>query len=131
MGDEPLQALLKDPPVAYAVSNRGVLILARVVDWDGNLLTQAACTGISYVVYDESDNDTPVGSDTLTVSAVVFNTAQTGGNWPYSDGYNFKWMMPATLVPTKGHLYRVEITVDPVSGEDFNIGGSGMRISAK
>jgi hypothetical protein len=93
--------------------------LARVEDWDGNLLTQAACTGISYKIIDRDNNNAVTASGSLTVATVVFDAAQTGGNWPYSDGYNFKAMIAATAFPTGGHRYVAEVIVDPVSGEDF------------
>lgn len=100
----------------------GALLLARVEDWDGNLLDQAACTGISYKVIDLDNNDEVTGSDDLVVATVVFDSAQSGGNWPYSDGYNFKWMCPATCFPTGGHRYVAEVICNPASGEDFPIG---------
>ena len=123
---------LKHPTIHQAVEDCGALLLARCVDWDGNLLTKAAVTAITYKVYDLSTTPPSlVGSDSLDKTTVIFDSEQTGGNWPYDDGYNFKWMMPATLLPNGGRYYQVEIYVDPASGEDFLLPAEGWKIRVK
>lgn len=107
------------PQIWHVWEDSGALLLARVEDWDGNLLTQAAVTAITYKVIDRDNNDEVVISGSLVKGTVVFDTEQEGGNWPYSDGYNFKWMCPATAFLTGGHRYVAEVMVDPASGEDF------------
>jgi len=107
------------PQIWHIWEDSGVLLLARVQDWDGNLLTQDACTGIAYKVFDVDDNNAVTGSGTLTIGTVVFDTEQSGGNWPHSDGYNFKTMMAATAFPTGGHRYVAEIIITPTSGQPF------------
>lgn len=112
----------KNPQIWEALEDAGVVLLARVEDHDGNLLTQAATTSIAWEVFDTSDNDASVDSGSLTVADVIFDTAQSGGNWPYTDGYTFRWDMPATNLPNGGRRYVVEIMATPASGEVFPIG---------
>lgn len=113
---------LKDPQIWHVMEDTGVLLLARVEDWDGNLLAQAGVTTITWSVFDTSDNNALVATNTIAAADVIFDTAESGGNWPYTDGYTFKWNMPATNLPNGGRVYVVEIMVDPVSGENFMIG---------
>lgn len=112
---------LRDPQPWEAMEDTGVLLLARVVDWDGNLLTQANTTSVTVTCYDK--NSTPPDKLELTatpaVADVIFDTEQSGGNWPYDDGYTFKYPMPATALPTGGHGYVVEVMITPASGEVF------------
>lgn len=111
----------ESPQIWHIWEDGGALLLARVEDWDGNLLTQVACTGIAYKVFNVDNNNAVTGSGSLVVATVVFDTEQSGGNWPHADGYNFKAMFAATCFPTGGHRYVAEVIVDPVSGEDFAI----------
>lgn len=106
------------PQTWHVYEDAGALLLARVLDWDGNLLTQAAVTSITYKCFDLTTG-AETGTGTLNKATVIYDTAQTGGNWPYTDGYNFRHMLAATCLPTGGHSYRVEVKITPASGEAF------------
>jgi len=98
--------------------NSGLQIMARIEGWDGALITQATLTTITYYVYDLETKE-QVATDTLTIASVVYDTAQTDSGWPYSDGFNFATILPATCFPNGGRDYRVEVIFDPATGEDF------------
>lgn len=105
----------------WAWKNSGLQIMARIEGWDGTLITQATITGIKYHVFDLATKKriTAAGGVALTVADVVYDTAQTDSGWPYSDGFNFATILPATCFPNGGRDYRVEVIFDPASGEDF------------
>lgn len=83
--------------------------LARLkVSSSGSLtnLTQSLTSSITYSVYQRG---TSIGTGTLTVSSVVFDTLQTGSLWTVdSTGYNFRTELANTLFPTGNKEYRVE-----------------------
>jgi len=89
-------------------------------NWDGALLLQAYLGTITYKVF-RTDTNAQTGTGSLTVSAVVFDTAQTNSGWPYSDGFNFKFLLPASCFPVGGIAYRVEFIVTPTGLEPFPI----------
>ncbi len=95
----------------------GSLVLARIVGWTGALVTQATLDTITYKVFDLDNNRQQTGSDTLNKAAVIFDTAQEDGSWPYDDGYNFRFLLPASCFPTGGHKYRVEFIFTPVGAD--------------
>lgn len=105
-------------PIYYTNEDCGALSLARVRGWTGALVTQATLSSIAYKVVDLDAAATVTASGTLTISAVIFDTAQTDGSWPFSDGYNFRWLIPASAFPTGGHRYAVEFTFTPVAPEN-------------
>ena len=102
----------------------GPTFMARVKGNDGAYITQASLTAITWKVYD-SDSATPntaIANGTCTVASSVFDTLQTGDPWSKdSTGYNFKYTMAATSVPTGGHNYVVEFSFDPKTGDDFPV----------
>lgn len=96
----------------------GGICLARLIDGNGDNLTQANTTSITYKVYDKSE--TEVATGTLTVADVIFDTLQTTLLWTRDDlGYNFKAELPATAFPSPNETYRAEFKVTPASGEVF------------
>ena len=78
----------------------GFPILARITGTDGDPLQQADLTSITYRIRprDRSEADR---TGTLTISAVIFDTLQTG-DWDTgkdASGYNFRWDTNGTLFP--------------------------------
>lgn len=100
----------------------GADYLARVRIWDASNAQQADITTITYATYD-LDSDAPesaVGSGSLTVSNVIFDTLQTGAEWTRdSTGYNFKHSLAPSDLPNGGHRFRVVYTFTPGTGEVF------------
>jgi hypothetical protein len=106
------------------------VLMARVQGAAATNITQATVTALSYTVdqYDSEDdaladeNATSVATSTaLTpVSSYVYDTLQTDNDWQAdSSGYNFKFTAPAASFPAGSKWVRVEVWVDPTSGEDF------------
>lgn len=111
------------PTIWHVSQSTGKLCMARVVGWDGSLITQVDVASIAWTVVDESaEPPDVVGSGPLTVADVIYDTAQNGDNWPYSDGYNFAYQFPAANFPNSNGEYFVQILVTPVSGEVYHIG---------
>lgn len=122
---------------AYCWQAKGVTLTARVRDLTGSLVTQASLTSITRYVYDLDNSAALVGTDTLTISASVFDTLQAlaadlvlwqrDGQLIDSTGWNFKDVVPATRIPkgiSGSNLYRqyqVEYVFDPTSGQDYSI----------
>lgn len=109
------------------------VIMSHVVGVAATAITQAVITAVTYIVdqYASRDdamadaNATSVTAETSagSVSSLVYDSLQTNNDWEAdSSGYNFKFTVPAASFPTGGKWYRVEVWMDPVSGEDFLAG---------
>lgn len=73
------------------------------------LITQATVSTITYAVYD--DAGATIVSGSLTVSAVVYDSLQTGTIWTRDGtGFNFKHKLPATAFPNPNETYRLTYT---------------------
>lgn len=72
--------------------------------------------GLTYAVFDESSTtpSTAITSGSLTISSVILDTPSTSSTYWTRDtvGYNFIWDAPATLFPTGGHRYVLEIRAE-------------------
>lgn len=111
-----------EPFTSEIWEDSGPVLMARIFNHAGTLVTQASVSAIAYKVFDLSAPATATATGTLTVSSVIFDTLQAGVIWTSdSVGYNFRWATPASLFPTGGRTYRVEIVLDMASGEDIPI----------
>lgn len=109
-------------PIATIWEQQSVFAMARIQGNSGVNITQASLTSILYKVYDVKNGNTLVGSGTLVISATVFDTLVTAdtNRWKTDAiGYNFGGTIPAACFPLGDKTYLVEITFDPVSGDDF------------
>lgn len=108
----------------------GATLMARIRGNDGQLLTRASVSTITYTVTDTT-GPAAVGTAPLTVSSTVFdNLQQSDPRWtrdsadyPGSDGawgYNFACVIPAALLPNPVR-YQIDVVVTPVSGEPFRV----------
>lgn len=106
----------------------GVTLMARIVGANGEPITQASLSSITYTVTDTTDTDTQ-STGTLTISSVVFNDLQQqdrrwtadsqarpgrDGRW----GYNFRATLPASIM-TLTTKQQADVKFTPVSGEVF------------
>lgn len=85
--------------------------MARIETLSGSNITQASLASIAYSVWPQS-NPNSISSGTLTISAVIFDTLQTNYNWDttrYPNGYNFRWIVPSTLIPNDDEVYRFKL----------------------
>ncbi len=104
------------------VRKSGQTVAGLMYGQAGTLITQASITTITYAVYRIANDreETLTGSGTLTVSAVVFDTAQTTDpRYVLAGGYNFLAVIPATCFQTGGLTHRIEVLFTPVSGQPF------------
>ena len=105
-----------------AWEDSGLQCMARIENWDGDLLLQADLGTITYKVFRKDSNAwTETGDGTLVVSAVIFDTAQTDSGWPYDDGFNFKTLLPSSAIPTGGRTYRIEFIFTPSGSQSFPV----------
>lgn len=84
-----------------------------------SLLLQADVSSIAWKVYNTSTG-TLVNSGTSTVSAVIYDTLQTGTLWDVTGdrvGYNFAVTLAASNFPDGGITYRIEFTIALVSSQ--------------
>lgn len=84
------------------------------VHYDGSDVTQATVSAVSWKLWDSfvRDGANVVGSGSLTVANVIFDTLQTDDKWPRNFitryvGYNFAHQIPSTLIDSAGE-YRLE-----------------------
>jgi hypothetical protein len=82
---------------------------------EGKALVQADLSSATYAIFDRSSTtpETPIATGTLTIGSVVFNTLQTSTDDPVWDvdttGFNLRADFAASLFPSGGVLYRIEI----------------------
>lgn len=85
-------------------------IIARVLGLNGVALKQADVSTITYAVTNVRSG-TSIATGTLTISAVVFDTLQTGGPWSVDvTGYNFLHNAPGTFFPDGGETVQIDYT---------------------
>ncbi len=111
-----------------AFKNGSAILMARVVDSAGVNLQQSGVSAIKYSIYEldptRPDVQTVVaGHDAvvLTVSAVIYNTLQTGGLWTVDAvGYNFRHeinVSTSAAFPKAGVAYQIRYELTPTSGQ--------------
>ena len=118
----------------------GVCLMARLRGLDGNLVTQASLSSITYAIRDLTDAVTD-STGSLTISSVIFDSLQQNDlRWrkdsqsrPGPDGqhgYNFRTVMGATLfgeftVATASpyrvspSTFQIDVKFTPTSGQAF------------
>ncbi len=95
--------------------------MARIVDWQNNLLVLEEVASISLTVYDYTNTPVPNFSGVaVTPSAVIYDTLQTPSFWTADAvGYNFAHTIDVSANPAfaVGGLYFVVYTIQPISGQ--------------
>lgn len=108
----------REVPAFCAWQACGHTLLARLVDPLGVPYTQAGIASIAWTATDlDGDGIPQTGSGTILAAATVYDTPQTAATWPYDDGYNFRFSLPASALPHGGHTYRVEVLVTPAGAD--------------
>jgi len=103
---------------ATVFEDGGALVLARVVDWDGNVMSQAACSSLTYRVCQEGE--TPPNSTTAVVADTILEPPSNAHpDWACNLPYNFRLLLPASSFPDGDAYYAIEIKVTPASGPAF------------
>ena len=99
-------------------------LVARVLGRDGAAITQASLSSITCKVYDLDQAKVPtlISTPTVVVADSIFDTLQTDATWSVdSVGYNFRFYLPASAVPTGNTRYEVEFHFVPVVGDPFYV----------
>ena len=97
--------------------------LARILNEDGNAITQSAISSIACNVYDLNDTD---GSATLTpsitISDVIFDSLQTDSIWQVDgSGYNFKNSVSYSAFTDSDTTYAIEYKFTLTSAAQFYV----------
>jgi len=108
--------------------NGSATLMARIVGAAGAAVKQADLSSAKYTIYllddDDPNGETAVAGHedvALTVSAVIFNTLQTGGLWTKdATGYNFKHVLDVSSHPAFAaarRSYRIIYKLTPATGQ--------------
>ena len=108
--------------------NGSAVLMARVVNADGQNLNQSSVSTIRYTVFEVTTNDpsglvavTGHNNVLLTAGAVVYDTLQTDLNWTADAlGYNFRHELDVSTseaFPDAGKVYQVRYELTPVTGQ--------------
>jgi hypothetical protein len=110
----------------------GATVLARVYGNAGTAITQASLTSITWAVYNADTEAEILAPAALTVSAVVFDTLQTGNpRWTKDGvGYNFVHALPVTAFPAAVAKTRIQYKFTPTSGAAFWLWAEGPVLEA-
>lgn len=110
---------------ATAVEDSAAILMARLVDQDGEYITSGDIDSITCEVYDLTDTDgSAIATPSVVVATTVFDSLQATDAakriWLVdSTGYNFRHVLPPSALPDGNKTYRVEYLFSPVNGEDF------------
>ncbi len=108
------------PTKGVAVEDGGATLLARIVGNDAANVTQASVSSITYQVFKRGATTDIAAASPLTVSAVIFDTLQTGDEWTVdATGYNFKYVTDVLELPDGKSVFIFEFKVTPTSGPPF------------
>lgn len=97
------------------IAGNTVVLLARVSGTDGEYLTSSDVTSVTVYIKDVNDEDDTGTTLDVTSSSPVYNSLQTGSIWTNevdSVGYNFKYELNGTYIPTYDTTYWVEVTIE-------------------
>lgn len=111
-----------------AFKNGSAVLMARIVDSEGENVQQSGISSIQYSVFEldpcRPDNLSVVaGHDgaSLTVGDVIFDSLQTGGLWTVDQvGYNFRHEIDVSqseAFPKAGVQYQVRYELTPTTGQ--------------
>lgn len=103
-----------------AYEGGSVVVMARCVDSTDANITQAAINSITYTVTNIATGQATPGhsGQPLTVSAVVFDSLQSGSGWSADkNGYNFRHVIGATALPDGDATYQYEAKLSFTTGD--------------
>ena len=104
----------------YVLEDSAYANMARLVDRDGDPLTQAAVRAISLTIFNRRSEAVFAAAASVAVATVIFDTLQTPDIWTVdSTGYNFRH--DGTLLTAGETWYRFEYKFTPVVGSVFHV----------
>lgn len=103
-------------------------LMARILDWSGNVLTVENTLSVTYTIWNTSTNAAVSGHTAVSVtpSACLYDTLQTPEIWTADDtGFNFAWTPDVSTNPAFGTgdgtavglIFLVVFTIQPTSGQ--------------
>jgi hypothetical protein len=97
------------------------VILARVIDSTGSLITKTEILWITIDVFNAESGEQTL-AQTIPVVDCVFDTLQTDARWTTdSIGYNIAVPVDASALPDGDIVYQMQVTLCPLAGERFRI----------
>ena len=102
----------------------GTVHMARLVDSNRQLVTQAAVATINLSVWDDAAPSTPIAQITLDKTEVIFDTLRTPANsaWSKDDvGCNFLYKTLPEHIPNGDQNYTFEYRIVPVDGQPMHM----------
>lgn len=113
-------------PVIHRVTtfeDSGIILMARVIDGDGNNIQIANISSIIYSVRDKANSAVDLAANSpLTVAEHVFDVPQTPEIWTAdTHGYNFRYDAVASEIADGDKTYRFEFKFQPASGQPFYV----------
>jgi len=102
--------------------NADVVLLARIRNRAGSLLTQATVASIAWTLSDVSDgaNQGVLATGTFVVADTIFDALQVDELWVKdTEGYLFRGVIAAASIPTanSGHRMQADVKITMASGE--------------
>ena len=83
---------------------------------DGAALQQDDCSTVTLDVTDE-DGTATITASSLTIANVIFDAFQTDALWSAdTTGYNFKYVVPNTALPSGGKWYEAVVKIVTTGG---------------
>lgn len=107
----------------YSNPNSSIILMARLITSAGEYITQSDIDSITLTAYDLEDPYPSTYSATLSIANTIFDTLQTNSLlWDGDEtGFNFKYVLPGSVLENSNTTYQIEITISPTNGEDFVI----------
>jgi len=104
----------------YVLEDSAYANMARLVDRDGELLTQAAVSAISLTIFTKKTGVVFAAAAAVSVASTIFDTLQTPDIWTKdSVGYNFRH--DGNVLTDGDTWYRFEYKFTPVVGGVFHV----------
>ena len=111
---------MADVITGWVLEDTDFSLMARVAGVDGDDIVQGDLASIAYAI--TGADGTSVGTGSLTVSEVVFDTLQTDARWSVdSTGYNFRWDVDVSAegLVSPG-TYTFEVAFTAATGEVYH-----------
>ena len=109
---------------AVVAENSAAVILARVVDADGDPIAAADVASIAVKVFDRdaASPTTPTHTAAPDPGDVVYDELQVDARWSAdATGYNLAVGLPGSSFPTGDHRYRAEVKITPADGDPYYV----------
>jgi hypothetical protein len=104
------------------LQNSAATLLRRIEGSDGEPITRASISSISYEVWRTLGGPAVevVNETALDKNVVIFDTLQLDARWTVDAvGYNFRFELPGTALPVAADNTQIDVKITPVTGNPF------------